>query len=151
LRDQQLQPWIFLNVKVQTACTQADDIAFHQTFAEALSDLIVEFGLEQRAFVETLNRDFLLATREVNADLRLIFDDEVYERGIGVVLEHDFDGLAISNEQVTAAQVADAHTQGKWLLIWGVRILDATQKAVEKSPELIMTDDIRMLRGVLGK
>ena len=79
----------------------------------------------------------------------MLFDDEDFERGMRVVREHQFIGLAISNGQVTEAQIRQAHAEGYWLGIWGVKVSNDTRRAVQKGPEFIMTDDLLMLQAAL--
>lgn len=146
IREYGAHPYLFLNIKLHTPCDPENQTVYYENFSKALDSLISEFGLEEKCFVEALDAQFLLATRKVAPDLGLIFDDEDYEHGIAVVMEHDFEGLAISNNQVSDDQVVDAHNKGKWLGIWGVRVLSGTKRALEKAPEFIMTDDILMLR-----
>ena len=87
----------------------------------------------------------------MNPNVKLLFDDESFERGMEIVRQNHFLGLAISNAAVTTEQVQAAHAEGYWLGIWGVKVLAATKEAIEKGPEFVMTDDLQMLQGQLKK
>lgn len=140
---------IFLNTKHDSPCDSG--AAGHTRFAEALVACIRRHDMSERVLIESLDAQFLLAVRAVAPDLRLLFDDEEFTRGMNVVRAHDFLGLAISNAQVTEAQVREAHAEGYWLGIWGVKLLGDTRKAVQKGPEFVMTDDLLMLQSTLKR
>ncbi|MFN8396434.1 MAG: glycerophosphodiester phosphodiesterase [Bacteroidia bacterium] len=143
------QPWVFLNTKHDSPCDPGDDGVNYETFAQLLSEAVHRHDLGDRVIVESMSERFLSVMGERDTTVHLLFDDEDYKRGMEVVRRNDFIGLCISNGQVTADQVAQAHQEGYWLGIWGVRVLGDTQRAVEKGPELVMTDDLLMLRSCL--
>jgi glycerophosphoryl diester phosphodiesterase len=139
----------FLNTKHDSPCERGPGA--YPAFAEALSACVRRHDLAERVVIESLEADFLLAVREADPALRLLLDDEDYTRGMEKVRTHGFLGLAISNEQVTEAQVRQAHAEGYWLGIWGVKVQVGTRQAVRKGPEFIMTDDLLMLQANLKK
>lgn len=140
---------LFLNTKHDSNCPGGNPD--HSRFAEALVACIRRHDYTGRVIVESLDANFLLAVRAVAPDLRLLLDDEDYDRGMAVVREHQFIGLAISNGQVSEAQVREAHSEGYWLGIWGVKVQADTRRAVKKGPEFIMTDDLLMLQANLKR
>lgn len=145
------RPYVFINTKHDSPCDPGNDPVFMRSFAEKVAAAVQRHGLGDRVLIESMNADFLDIMHDVDGSLTLLFDDEDYVRGMKVVQEHHFIGLCISNGIVTQAQVQAAHAEGYWLGIWGVRVLGDTRNAVEKGPELIMTDDLMMLRAALKK
>lgn len=143
------QPWVFLNTKHDSPCDPGDDGIRYEAFAQLLSEAIHRHNLGDRVIVESMSERFLVVMGERDSTVHLLFDDEDYTRGMDVVRRNRFIGLCISNGKVTADQVAQAHEEGFWLGIWGVRVLGDTKRAVEKGPELVMTDDLLMLRSCL--
>lgn len=143
------RPWVFLNTKHDSPCDPGDDGVQLEIFAQLLAEAVRRHDLGDRVIVESMNERFLQEMREAHPSVHLLFDDEDYARGMDVVRRNHFLGLCISNAQVTAEQVASAHAEGYWLGIWGVRVLVDTQRAVDKGPELVMTDDLLMLRSCL--
>lgn len=137
----------FLNTKHDSPCDLGR--AAYPAFAEALVACVRRHNLSTRVVIESLDADFLLAVRALAPELRLLLDDEDYTRGMETVRQHGFIGLAISNEQVTEAQVRQAHAEGYWLGIWGVKVQVGTRQAVRKGPEFVMTDDLLMLQANL--
>jgi glycerophosphoryl diester phosphodiesterase len=140
---------IFINTKHESPCDSGNFNGGNLAFATALAAAIDRQGLADQVIIESMGASFLLNMRAVAPALPLLFDDEDYERGMQTVRTHQFLGLAISNGQVTEAQVRQAHAEGYWLGIWGVKVLNDTRKAVRKGPEFIMTDDLQMLQSTL--
>jgi glycerophosphoryl diester phosphodiesterase len=143
------QARIFLNTKHDGPCDKGQ--AGHLDFATQLVACIRRHEMTERVIVESLDANFLLAVRAQAPELQLLFDDEDFERGMDIVRQHQFLGLAISNGQVTEAQVRQAHSEGYWLGIWGVKVQADTRRAVLKGPEFVMTDDLLMLQANLKK
>ncbi len=141
--------WMFANTKHFTSCEPEDLGQFYPLFAGKILRLVESHGLQEQFVLESLDADFLMAARNIQPNAQLLFDDEDFERGMQVVREHQFLGLAISNSAVTEDQVKAAHLENFWLGIWGVKVLEGTKKAVKKGPEFIMTDDLQMLQGQL--
>ncbi|MFM2376596.1 MAG: hypothetical protein RLZZ165_1693 [Bacteroidota bacterium] len=142
-------PYVFINPKHDPPCIRGDDGHSCETFATLLVESIHRHGLGGRVVVESMVEHFLQAVHPLDSSLILLFDDEDFERGMKVVRQNGFIGLCISNGIVSKEQVDQAHSEGYWLGIWGVHVLGDTRKAVEKCPELIMTDDLLMLRAAL--
>ena len=141
--------WMFANTKHFTGCEPTDLDAYYALFAGKIYEETEQYGLHDRLILESLDAKFLRKAEEVYPDAALLFDDENFDHGMDVVRENHFLGLAISNAQVTEAQVKAAHAESFWLGIWGVKVLEGTKKAVQKGPEFIMTDDLQMLQGQL--
>jgi glycerophosphoryl diester phosphodiesterase len=138
---------IFLNTKHDSPCDAG--AAGHPAFCELLVQCIRRHALADRVVIESMDAGFLRTMRATAPDLKLLFDDEDFERGMQVVRTDHLLGLAISNGQVTEAQVRQAHAEGYWLGIWGVKVSNDTRRAVQKGPEFIMTDDLLMLQAAL--
>jgi glycerophosphoryl diester phosphodiesterase len=143
------QPYVFVNTKHDSPCDSGNVNGAYAQFATLLVATIRRQNLGEKVIVESMSASFLQAVAAEDPSLPLLFDDEDFARGMNVVRENNFLGLCISNGQVTQAQVQQAHSEGYWLGIWGVRVSNDTRKAVEKGPELIMTDDLLMLRAAL--
>lgn len=141
----------FLNVKSHDPCVQGHLSDYRSRFARQLSHIIGSRNLYERVWVETYDQDFLLACRAVDSSLHFIFDDDRFEFGLQTAINQHYDGFAIPNENANAEQVSAAQDSGKMVILWGVKLLGATKDAVAKNPDVIMTDDVRMLRHVTGE
>lgn len=141
---------LFVNVKHDSPCADnsADGL---RRFATALHDLLSRTGFAQVTFIESAKEDFLQQYQTLSPTANLIYDDEDFERGIGVVQRNGFKGLAISNGRVTESQVRKAHEAGIWLGIWDVKVMAGAKAAVAKGPDFIMTDDLLMLHAALHR
>lgn len=142
---------LFANTKHFTGCEPTDLPQYYQTFASKIIEIAEKHGQLDNLILESLDAEFLIQARNVNPNVKLLFDDESFERGMEIVRQNHFLGLAISNAAVTTEQVQAAHAEGYWLGIWGVKVLAATKEAIEKGPEFVMTDDLQMLQGQLKK
>jgi glycerophosphoryl diester phosphodiesterase len=138
----------FVNTKHGTPCEPAGD-AFPDLFARQVAAHVAKSGLKDQALVESLDASFLDRVYHADSSLQLLFDDENFERGLAAVRTHNFVGLVISNGIVTEAQVKEAHKDGYWLGIWGVKVISGCRTAIAKGPEFIMTDDLLMLQAAL--
>ncbi len=147
----QPQGLLFLNTKHDSPCDPGNVPGAYANFAKELVGCIRQYGVSDRVIVESMSAEFLREVRNIAPELKLLFDDEDFERGMEIVRENGFLGLAISNGIVTEAQVRQAHAAGYWLGIWGVKVMADTRKAVQKGPEFIMTDDLLMLQSALKK
>jgi glycerophosphoryl diester phosphodiesterase len=143
--------YVFINSKHDSPCDPGDDGSYQELWARLLVEAIRRHDLGPHVMVESIDAAFLLKVRAMDPEIDLLFDDENYVRGMDMVRQNQFLGLCMSNGVVTAAQVEQAHAAGYWLGIWGVKVWDDTRRAVEKGPELIMTDDLQMLRAALKK
>jgi glycerophosphoryl diester phosphodiesterase len=140
---------LFLNTKHDSPCDPGSP--GFPLFAKTLVDLIRAHEMSDRVIIESMDAGFLDVVHGIAPELKLLFDDEDFERGMAVVRAHHFLGLAISNGRVTEAQARQAHSEGYWLGIWGQKVMDDTRKAIAKGPEFVMTDDLLMLQAALKK
>ncbi len=145
------QPYVFLNTKHDSPCDPGDNGSAYEAFAERIVGAMRRHDAGPNVIVESMNEHFLQLVGAADPSVKLLFDDEDFTRGMNVVRTNHFLGLCISNGIVSAEQVEAAHAEGYWLGIWGVRVHGDTRKAVEKGPELIMTDDLLMLRAALKR
>lgn len=139
----------FLNVKTNFECEIADLAAFRARFARALSSIVEQYDLYARCYIETYDRDLLSACRREDPAMRIVYDEDNFDLALERALANGYEGIGIVNENVDADQVAKAKAAGLYVVIWGVRVLAGTQAAIEKAPDAIMTDDIRMLNNLL--
>lgn len=140
-------PWLFLNVKTPGGCGPIEKV----TFAEELVRLINTYGYLDRVLVETIDESFLQTVQAVSSEVKLVYDAVEFKDGLSRANASNYWGMALPNGDVTAEQVEEAHASGRRFIIWGVKVLGDSKRAVEKSPDGVMTDDVRMLRGILGR
>lgn len=140
---------LYLNIKAHDPCAQADLDSYRKRFARQLSRLLSAKGMHQRCYVESVDLAFLRQMREADGAFRIILDNEDASRAIDLCIQDRFEGFAMTNDIATSLSVQAARDQGLWVVLWNVRVLEATQEAVGKRPNAIMTDDVRMARAAL--
>jgi|GEM_PF-3005814 glycerophosphoryl diester phosphodiesterase len=154
--DSALQPYLegdrrfFLNLKIPYDCSPEPD-KFRDAFIQTIGDWVEGNGMKDRVWLETFDLEMLVGLQREDSTLRLIYDDDQVDRAISTAVQYGFAGIGVVNEAMDAQEVAHAQSQGLMVVIWGVRVLEGTKQAVSKGPDAIMTDDIRMLRNVLGR
>jgi glycerophosphoryl diester phosphodiesterase len=128
-----------------------DDGEYYKRFATSIAETAVRHGLQRNIFVENTDPDFLNAVKDLNKDLRLFLLGEDYESDMKAVMQNGFYGLSIANSNISAEQIADAHSKNVRITVYGVETNRQNYTAVEKQPDFIQTDDLNYLLRMFGK
>lgn len=128
-----------------------DDGEYYRRFATSIVETALRHGLQRNIFVENSDPDFLNAIKILNKDLRLFLLGADYETDIKTVVQNGFYGLSITNSNISAEQIADAHSKNVRVTLYGVETNKQNYTAVEKQPDFIQTDDLNYLLRIFGK
>ncbi len=124
---------------------------YYGVFSRALINTINKYDLNEHVFIENPFADFLqvIKDKKNNTHLFVLADD--FKEGLRQVKQHDFFGLSIHTNKVTAEQVKEAHTNNIRVTIYGVLSEKENYSAVEKCPDFMQTDNINYLLKIFEK
>jgi glycerophosphoryl diester phosphodiesterase len=128
---------IFLDLRHLNPCTlQYIDV---QLIKQALENLGIG---EKDNFICITNRLKLL--NELSDDFTVFFATDVTSYGLQILTDYpSCAGLVIRNASITASDVEAIHLLGKEVVIFEVRSPKGTKAAFRKSPDYVMTDELR--------
>jgi glycerophosphoryl diester phosphodiesterase len=125
--------------------------AYYGVYARAIVNTINKYDLNEHVFIENPFADFLQVIKDKKSNTHLFILAEDFEEGLQQVKQHDFFGLSMHTNQVTAEQVKQAHNNNIRVTIYGVLSEKENYAAVEKCPDFMQTDDINYLLKIFGK
>jgi glycerophosphoryl diester phosphodiesterase len=124
---------------------------YYGVFARALINTINKYNLNEHVFIENPFADFLQVIKDKKNDTHLFILAEDFAEGLQQVKQHDFFGLSMHTNKVTAEQVKQAHNNNVRITIYGVLTEKENYAAVEKCPDFMQTDDINYLLKIFQK
>jgi len=131
------QKTIFLDLRHLNPCTlQYIDV---QLIKQALEN----WGIDEKDnFICVTNRLELL--NALTDNFTVFFATDVTSYGLQILTDYpSCAGLVIRNASITASDVAAIHIVGKEVAIFEVRSPKGTKAAFRKSPDYVMTDELR--------
>ena len=128
---------IFLDLRHLNPCT-LQYIDF-----QLIKQALVNLGIgEKDNFICITNRLELL--NELSDDFTVFFATDVISYGLQILTDYSAcAGLVIRNASITASDVAAIHLLGKEVVVFEVRSPKGTKAAFRKSPDYLMTDELR--------
>jgi glycerophosphoryl diester phosphodiesterase len=124
---------------------------FYGVYARAIINTINKYDLNEHVFIENPFADFLQVIKDKKSNTHLFILAEDFEEGLQQVKQHDFFGVSMHTNKVTAEQVKQAHNNNIRVTIYGVLSEKENYAAVEKCPDFMQTDDINYLLKIFGK
>lgn len=119
--------------------------------ARALSQLLREFNLQERSFIESTSPDLLLQLRQALPELRLFYYSEQIETALEIADKHDFFGVTFDLNRVSAGQVAEAHQRNLRVTLFNQQSKSDNLKTLALNPDFIQTDQLQHLLEISGK
>jgi glycerophosphoryl diester phosphodiesterase len=126
-----------------------DEPAYNATFARALVQLIDRFGIANNVMLESQVPDMLTRLKTLAPTLRLFIYPIDFDTGLATAQALDLFGITISTDKISAEQVRTAHDHGFWIALWDVYSKSDNEDAIRKNPEVIQTDRLDHLIGLL--
>lgn len=120
-------------------------------FARTLARLLQGRGLTDRIFLESQETYLLQALRYRIEGARLFIYPPDFTYGFTVANAMDLDGISIDIAKVTAEQVKLAHDSSLWVTVWNVDSRGLNREAIEMNPEIIQSDRVDQLVGLLDR
>jgi glycerophosphoryl diester phosphodiesterase len=140
---------IFIDTRLTVSCeNKLDYYQFIKEYAESLYALIIKYKAESWVSVESGDPDFLNLIKSKSDKIGLFLDGTIPEN-LHSVLENNFRGIVISNRHCTKEQLKEAHSKGVRVCIFEAYTRGEIKDAIEKSPDIIQTDNIKLLKLLL--
>ncbi len=124
---------------------------YYGVYARAIINTINKYDLNEHVFIENPFADFLQVIKDKKSNTHLFILAEDFEEGLQQVKQHDFFGVSMHTNKVTAEQVKQAHNNNIRVTIYGVLSEKENYAAVEKCPDFMQTDDINYLLKIFQK
>ncbi len=123
---------------------------FKEHFANAIIKIAKKFDLENKLFIESRDREFLLILKQKKPNYKL-FPIIYLPDSLQKIKEKGFFGISIDNRRLTKEKSEEAHSVGLWVIVWNVDSKKENIKAIEKNPDIIQSDKIIHLLKLFGK
>lgn len=114
--------------------------ASRDIFHRALIRLIEKYKIEESITIESPDPDFLVSLREKKPGLKLfIYND--YDEAIQIAIDHDFAGIIVRADEITAQQVAEAHDHNIMVAVFSATRRNQNE-IIKKNVDIIQSDDL---------
>ena len=143
-------PLISVNFKPSTTCPGITNHTYEARFARALAQLVMKHQAQERVIIEGYSLELLLQIQKTDPGLRLMLDSNDFETDFQKVLDHDLEGIVISNQNINPDQVSRTHAAGKLVVLFGIKIRRDAVEAWNKGADMVQVDDIRMVQTVFS-
>jgi glycerophosphoryl diester phosphodiesterase len=138
---------ISLDIKMYVDGRKRDSLFVEYQKAITLS--LDQSDFQGDLFIESTSHKLLSHLKKENLPASLYFYAENYEEDVELAVEKDFDGLSISNDKITADQVARAQATGLRVMIFGARNEKLNLEVLAKKPDYLQTDDLEHIHTMI--
>ena len=125
------------------------DEVYMDRVAAAIIRLLDRFGIADRVHLESQQTYMLAALQARRPGLKLFYYPPSFEEGLVTALQMGLYGLTMDHNKISAAQIIAAHEHNLWVALWNVQSKGENREAIEKNPEIIQSDRIDHLVGLL--
>jgi glycerophosphoryl diester phosphodiesterase len=126
----------------------ADEI-FMDRMADAVIRLLDRYDLADRVHLESQQPYMLAALQVRRAGLKLFYYPPTFEEGLATAQQMGLYGLTIDLNKITTEQIAEAHAHNLWVAVWNVQSKAENRDAIGMNPEIIQSDRVDHLVGLL--
>jgi glycerophosphoryl diester phosphodiesterase len=125
---------------------QSDDSpSYLSDFAASIDEFYDKFELHEFVYIESQSTAFLTEVYSLDTQIGCYIYPQSFETGLNIANELGLRGISISNDNISASQVAEAHGLGYYITIWGAKNNSENKEAIAKHPDMIQTDDLKDL------
>jgi glycerophosphoryl diester phosphodiesterase len=126
--------------------SETSDLDYINRFARRLSAFLLSENLIDRCIIESSSTLFLDLLNQENSSFNLLYYpgtnfDDVFL----IATTHNYDGITISTDQITKADVEKAHENNLLIVTWNTHSKKRNKEAVAKHPDYIETDEVKFL------
>ncbi len=138
----------YLDIRFRNRCDESLDPDL-DSLAQAIHELVtrLDMGFQIRAI--SLSVSLLQKLQVLGSIPELYLDSSYPEWVIEEAAKANFQGISISNDLISAAQVEKAHQLGLKVSLFDVKIRSNVISAISKHPDMLNTDNIELCQQVL--
>lgn len=125
------------------------DPTYMDRYARAVARLLEGRGITDLVFLESQRTYLLQALRYRIPGAKLFIYPPSFAEGFAVANGMDLFGISIDLAKITAEQVDLAHDSGLWVTVWNAESNADNRAAIDMNPEIIQSDRIDHLVGLL--
>jgi glycerophosphoryl diester phosphodiesterase len=145
-------PMFYLDIKLYDECNTKDSV-YIRTLSVQLINTIHGYNSEDRIFIITDSQKLINLIRALDSNPKsLLFIgglNKTFREEMQFALINNLHGFTIGNSEISAAEVKEAHDNNLRVILHNVKSRNSAVEAVEKFPDVILTDNIQMLQEVL--
>jgi len=141
--DQLQSKYFYFNIKVGV---HPDKEKYKLVMSEQLVRIINEFDIQKKAIIETSDISVLKQIQLLDSSIIVMQDIGDFENDFKYVLENNFAGLVVENNNISAEQVMLAQKSGKRVVIYGEKTRGGIREVLHKNPDVIQTDKINLTK-----
>ncbi|GEO06582.1 hypothetical protein AAE02nite_42460 [Adhaeribacter aerolatus] len=142
------KPLIFIDCKLLNTCNPAQT-PHPADFAEAVATLVNKYNAYAWTHVESSSVPLLQALYARDSRLWLSFYTRNPAADIPEAARLGIKGITVFNNEITAAQVQEAHRRGLFVTLFGIKSRSGLVNTIRKNPDAIQTDNIPLLINIL--
>ncbi len=143
-------PILMLDIK-HFVCPSVNPAVYDDQMIAGILALLREFRAESWVFIQSGNASFLRKLRIEDLNIQIHFDGTDMPSAIGFAFDYRLNGLVFQVDAVTREEVRLAQDAGLPVSVFGVRSRVSALKALRLEPDAVLTDDILLVRELLGK
>jgi glycerophosphoryl diester phosphodiesterase len=145
-------PIFYLDIKLYNECNTKDS-AYIRTLAVQLINIVHSYNSEDKIFIITDSQELIDFIRTFDSNPKPILFigglNKTFHEELQFALANNLYGFTIGNSEISAAEVKEAHDNNLRVILHNVKSRNSAVEAVEKFPDVIMTDNIQMLQEIL--
>lgn len=138
---------VSLDIKLNPSGTP--DAVYYAIYVNALMRLLDHGLFGDRLYIESQSPEFLAMLQARRPDLKLFIYPPDFGTGIAAARSLGLYGISIDMNKVSAEQVRTAHAEGYWIAVWNAISKADNEAAIRLHPEIIQTDQLDHLVGLL--
>ncbi len=138
---------VSLDIKLNPSGTP--DATYFAIYVNALIRLLDSGVFGDRLYIESQSPEFLSMLQTRRPGLKLFIYPPDFTTGIAVARSLGLYGISIDMNKVSAEQVGVAHAEGYWVAVWNAISKADNERAIDLNPEIIQTDRLDHLVGLL--
>ena len=138
---------ISLDIKMHADGRRRDSLFVE--FQKAIMLSLDQSDFQGDLFIESTSHKLLSHFKKEGLPARLYFYADNFEKDLLSTIDKGFDGLSISNEKITADQVAEAQKAGLLVMIFGARNEKLNLEVLAKKPDYLQTDDLQHIYNMM--
>jgi len=119
--------------------------AYLSTFANAIVKIAQKYNIQRKLLIESNDKNFLTILASKNERFKLFIYPQTFEEGLETATELNLYGITISNDDISAEQLTEAHDKGFRVAVWNVQTENENLEAIRKNPDFIQTDKVKYL------